>query len=100
MARHRYDVFGAEYLGLFQDAAADLGEREAVCSGMEAVEPAGRLHRLKDDAADRRLRDGVLDDAAELAVVEASLDRDHERGGNPELIEPLDGRFPGAPQID
>ena len=55
--------------------------------------------RLERHAAHARLLDRVLDDLADLVVVEALLERDDERRGQPEVVEPVDGFAPDAREI-
>ena len=61
MAGDGDDVLGAEDFGLFEDLAADFGEREAVGGGVEVLEAAGVLDGLEGDAADAGLLEGEVD---------------------------------------
>ena len=57
---------------------------------VEAVEPPGRLDRLERDAAHARLLQREVDDLADLAVVEALLQRHDERRRDVERVQPLE----------
>ena len=75
--------------GLLQDAAAHLGEREAVLRRIEIVGASSELHGLENDAAYRRLGNGEVDDAPEFVVIHPALYRDDKTGGNAQFVQAL-----------
>ena len=73
MAGHRDHVLGPEDRRLLEDAAAHLGQRQAIARRIEAVGAAGVLDRLERHAAHARLLQREVDDPADLVVVQALL---------------------------
>ena len=90
MAGNGHHVFGLEDGGLFENLAAHFGERQPVGRRIEAVEPAGRLDRLERHAAHAGLLQREVDDPADLAVVQALLQRHDQRGRDAERVQPLE----------
>ena len=66
---------------------------------IEALEPAGGLDRLERHAAHARLLQREVDDPADLAVVEALLDRDDQRRRDAELVQPLERLLADVAQV-
>src|SRR5664279_3703731 len=87
MARHRYDVFRPENAGLFVNAPADLGECEPVSGRVKLLKSTSDLDGLKRHAAHTRLLQCEIDKAADLIIVESTLQGDDQRGGDSQPVK-------------
>ena len=84
---------------LLDQAAADVGEQHAVAVLVEAEIAAGILHRLEGDAAHAGPGEGVADDLADLAVIDALLEHGDQGGGDVVALEVLQRLLAHAAQV-
>jgi len=69
-----------------QHFSAYLGKGQTIGCGTEAAAAAGLLHRLERHATHTRLPERVVDDAADLSVIEPALQRGDQCGGDAQLV--------------
>jgi hypothetical protein len=93
MAWNRDHVFGAEDRSLFENAAVNFSQRQAIRSRIEVLEAASGLDGLKRDAADAILCESEIDYFSDFPVIQSFLQRDHESRVDGEAIEALESLF-------
>ena len=99
MAGYGNDVFWPEDFCLFQNLTSNFGQGEPVFRGVEVLQPSRILNRLQRNASHARLLQSEIDDLADLAVVQALLERNDEVGRNVVTVEPFKSVHPNAAQI-
>ena len=87
VARDGYDVRRLEDRRLLEDLLSNFAEREAIRGRIEVIQSAGALDRLERYATDASLIQRLVDDLADLVVVQSLLQCDDERGGNVAFVQ-------------
>src|SRR5207302_807354 len=99
MAGHGNQVLRPKHVGLFEDSATHLGQREAISRWIKSLQAAGCLDRLECHPSNALLFESEVHDAAELAVVEALLHGHDQCRGHIVRVETIECPPPYVAQV-